>query len=135
MNLTLTRYADNGRATLGLLKVGNTVLYTLEDAWRDNQRNVSCIPAGTYHCVPHGWENKTWATVKRSYELTHVPGRTGILIHAGNTDADTQGCILVGLGVRVGTLTDSRKALNVLRELVGPNPFTITIRDDNSLAA
>ncbi|TPM41426.1 DUF5675 family protein [Mesorhizobium sp. B2-3-4] len=135
--ITLLRYADTGDATLGVFRAGKRVVYTLEDSWRDNQPKVSCIPAGTYHCVPHGWEPNSPVKRKRTWEITGVPGRSAVLIHAGNRPADTEGCILVGLGVFSGALTSSADALGVLRAIIGANPFTLTIRslDDISVAA
>jgi len=65
--------------------------------------------------------------------LLNVPGRSGILIHAGNTAQDTKGCILVGQNTSVGRLTDSRKALkkivSAIRDAEKANePVVITIR-------
>ncbi len=67
-------------------------LCTCEDDWVDNRKGISCIPAGTYTLhrsvyLKHGIE---------VFEVTGVPGRTRILIHPGNTEEDTEGCILVG---------------------------------------
>jgi hypothetical protein len=72
-------------------------LHTCEDDWLDNRRNVSCIPAGTYKVLrtiyyKHGYE---------TFEII-VPGRSRILFHPGNTEEDTDGCVLVGM--RRGTL-------------------------------
>jgi hypothetical protein len=77
-------------------------LHTMEDDWRDNAPNVSCIPAGTYRCARtlyhrHGYE---------TFEVTGVPGRSRILIHPANTEEDVQGCI--GVGLRPGYLTVAR---------------------------
>jgi hypothetical protein len=60
---------------------------------RDNQRSISCIPAGEYELRrtiynKHGYE---------TFEVTGVPNRTRILIHPGNTEEDVMGCIAVGL--------------------------------------
>ena len=83
----------NDTPTTGeLLIEGEHFCYTLEDPWINNAPNISCIPEGQYFVKllysPH---------FGRPYpHILGVPGRTGILIHSGNTDADTQGCILVG---------------------------------------
>lgn len=51
----------------------------LELPWLDNERSVSCIPAGTYECerINHPKYGHCWL-------VKNVPGRDGILIHIGN---------------------------------------------------
>ena len=68
---------------------------TLELPDRDNQKEVSCIPAGSYDVVKR-WSKK----YKNHFMLLDVPDREGILIHVGNYPRDTRGCILVGTDVR-----------------------------------
>ncbi len=46
--------------------------------------------------------------------LQDVPGRSSILIHAGNHPYDTQGCILVGVNSKVGMVLNSRDCLALL---------------------
>lgn len=85
----LQRFAEGLDGTLGTL-MG---LATLEEEDRNNERGESRIPAGVYTCRPsryHAGGYDTW-------EVTDVPGRSRILIHAGNTEENTAGCILVGL--------------------------------------
>jgi len=75
------------------------VCATLELPWRDNRRNVSCIPAGTYSCWPVTSPSKGLC-----YQVHNVPGRGSILIHPGNwagdralgMRTDSEGCILLG---------------------------------------
>lgn len=64
---------------------------TLERPWRDNRRNVSCIPSGTYVC-------KRIISPKfgETFEVTDVVDRSHILFHKGNLAEDTHGCIIVG---------------------------------------
>lgn len=83
-------------ATFGLLTDGEHKLlaYTLELPWLDNQRDVSCIPLGTY-AATRRWSPKHRCDV---FELQGVPGRSNIELHVGNTVSDTEGCILLGSG-------------------------------------
>lgn len=108
--LTIRRYATGDHGTFGkatlTLPDGTEPwhAYTLEEEWHDNARTISCIPAGRYRAFFRTPSN-TPASVRfmSVYELLDVPNRTAILIHAGNTEEDTKGCILVGR--RTGTLT------------------------------
>lgn len=129
-HLTLTRLSDSGQETMGVLRIGDggehPLIYTLEDTWKNNASQVSCIPPGTYTCVPHGWKGEP-VKFKQVWRLLNTGPRVAILIHAGNTHLDTHGCILVGFGKGRNNITDSRKALDYLRRLLGQSVFTITI--------
>lgn len=63
----------------------------LELPWRENKKNISCIPRGRYRA----WKRES-AKHGHHIMLGDVPGRSMILIHAGNSYKDTKGCILPG---------------------------------------
>lgn len=106
---TVRRYGTGTHGTFGKatlqLRDGSAPWegFTLEEEWHDNQREISCIPAGRYHAFYRTPEN-TPTTVKYMgvYELMDVPHREAILIHGGNVEEHTKGCIL--LGETVGAL-------------------------------
>ncbi|MEY9375947.1 DUF5675 family protein [Rhizobium leguminosarum] len=133
MQLTLHRLLGANGATIGVLSGLSRTLYTLEEAWRQNKPEVSCVPAGTYRCIPHGWEMGTKVSKPRTWELVGVPGRSAVLIHVGNTTKDTEGCILAGMGLMVtqllSSISDSRLAIELMRREVGANEFMLTIVD------
>lgn len=96
--LRLVRVSEHLNATLGVLCVdGQPTFSTLEDAWNDNERMISCIPCGKYQVVRYNSPK-----FGECFQVKDVPGRDAILIHAGNTHKDTHGCIL--LGINFGTL-------------------------------
>lgn len=78
--------------------------YTLEDERRDMKvPGETCIPKGTYQLKFrkeggfHERYSKRFGDMhKGMIELYDVPGFKWILIHLGNTDDDTDGCLLVG---------------------------------------
>ena len=96
MELLLTRTPPTVDGTFGELLVPAArplVLKTLEEDWKDNQRSESCIPVALYVLRRTIYRKHNYET----FEVTGVPNRSRILIHPGNTEEDTQGCILVGL--------------------------------------
>ena len=130
---TLQRLRDDGTCTEGEVGVAGVTLVTLEEPWKDNKTGVSCIPAGTYRCVPHGWEPNAKTRFKRVYRLEDTTPRVAILIHSGNTTDDIEGCIL--LGMRRGQLNGksavlgSVDAVNLLRGNIGCNSFVLEIKN------
>jgi hypothetical protein len=120
--------ASANGATVGTLTdaQGEHLCYTLEDVVREVEgRPVlewkvlgrTAIPRGTYRVVfvnsPRFGPN--------TLSLRDVPGFDAIRMHAGNTAADTEGCILLGLGAtESGTLTggSSRPALEKVKAIV-----------------
>lgn len=83
--------------TLGELSIydgGNLVakFATLELPFLSNQKQISCIPEGTY-TVTRRYSKK----YGDHFHILYVPGRNLILIHSGNYTTQTNGCILIGL--------------------------------------
>ena len=96
----LIRTSDDGVQTLGRLLVFelNTVIFeckTLELSYKDNQRNISCIPDGIYNV-----EIRTSEKYGKHYHIKDVPNRSFILFHAGNYNSQIRGCVLVGTSFR-----------------------------------
>ena len=94
MKLELKRFSHSAKATMGDLFVdGKWECYTLERPWLNNEKQRSCIPAGTYkiglHDSPH---------FKRILpHILDVPSRDFILIHPANYPSELQGCIAPGM--------------------------------------
>lgn len=99
---------------------------TLELPWRDNQRNISCIPAGSYKVT------KREPSQKFNYPhfiLHDVQERSWILIHIGNMVQETAGCILVGERRDTNDfIFNSRLTLRELHDTL-PEQFTLTIKE------
>ena len=110
--LRLVRVTEHDGATFGVMMVGDKPEFvTLEESWRDNERMISCIPQGRYKIKLHRSPK-----FGLCYKVMDVPERSEILIHVGNTNADTTGCILLGqrygnIGDRMGIL-GSRLAMS-----------------------
>ena len=91
--LRLIRVTEHAGATFGVLCIDEAPEFlTVEDAWRSNETKVSCIPVGRYKIIRH--KSPRFGNV---YKVLDVPEREHILIHAGNTHRDTEGCILLGM--------------------------------------
>ena len=125
---TLNRQASSKTGTLGEMRNpdGTHLCYTCELPWLNNAPDTSCIPTGTYTCIPHNSpaHPNTW-------ELQNVPGRNEVLIHNGNAaEQDSKGCILVGstFGEIAGfpAVLNSVTTLNMLRGSL-PRNFVLVI--------
>lgn len=94
MNLFIQRLTKNSTIpTFGVLLQEDQIPFalTLERPWKDNQRSISCIPAGAYTC-----KRVTSPKFGVTFEVLNVPGRQEILFHKGNIQEDSHGCILIG---------------------------------------
>lgn len=126
--LKLIRSCEFDESTFGTLCVdGRPMFVTVEDKWRDNQRGISCIPKGTYKIVQHNSPK-----FGRCFHILDVPGRSEILIHAGNTHRDTSGCILVGLmfgtlGTTAAILSSRSAMAALLTALRGVKETTLEV--------
>lgn len=110
--LTLLRSENTDDGVFGVLRgVPHlaTPLYTVEEEWHDNQRRISCIPAGKYKLVRTVYHKHNYET----FEVTNVPGRTRILLHPAQTEEDVEGCI--GLGLSRGTLSRTDEESKIVR--------------------
>lgn len=96
----LCRFSTSDQGTQGILASEDGFFCkTLELPWKDNKRNISCIPAGEY--IVKIRKSPKYGTI---YWVTNVKERTWILIHSGNFAGDTSkgwkthvnGCILLG---------------------------------------
>lgn len=91
---------DEDVQTLGHLTVfdGIKKIYecsTLELPWKDNHKDISCIPSGSYWVEKYNSPTPGRGIV---FQFSHVKGRSNVQIHKGNYFSDILGCILVGAG-------------------------------------
>lgn len=87
--------------------------------------SITAIPSGTYEVTlevisPRFCTNSFYKQVcdGKLPRLLNVKGFEGILIHAGNTDKDTAGCLLVGVNKAVGQVLNSRDTFKKLYKLL-----------------
>tara|TARA_R100001530_G_scaffold13655_2_gene12495 strand:- start:4275 stop:4751 length:477 start_codon:yes stop_codon:yes gene_type:complete len=109
MKLKVLRFSSQEDSTSGLLFEENDLglkflCYTLEDERRALKvRGETRVPAGIYNLALRKeggfhkrYKGKYGAWHRGMLHVTDVPGFQWILIHTGNTDEHTAGCLLVG---------------------------------------
>jgi len=103
MRIRIVRLEMSKQGALGVLLMDDAIFcFTLEPDITEKRKLY--IQQGVYHC--QRFHGTRW---KDTFEIL-VPGHTVVLFHAGNTEADTRGCIL--LGATVGKLKGNRAVLN-----------------------
>ena len=107
MQITVNRIISNADATLSTVYVDDRfVCFGLEDEFREHKvSRETRIPAGHYPITLRTvggfhsrYERKFSEFHRGMLWVRNVPGFEYILIHIGNTDEDTAGCLLVGQG-------------------------------------
>jgi hypothetical protein len=133
MELLIERINDTGKQTIGRLFVldENNVVQadfpSLELSWKNNSRNISCIPKGTYTII-----KRTSAKFGTHLHVLEVQDRSYILIHKGNYYTDIRGCILIGMDLKEINndkeidVINSTKAMKKLIEMM-PNKSKLKI--------
>lgn len=125
MRILLQRHALKAGYTIGRMEVnGRYFCDTLEDTDRGLSEEMSedeiaalkvkgatAIPTGTYRIDMQTRSPRFGRVLPR---LVSVKGYAGVLIHSGNTAADTEGCILVGENRERGKVLNSRATLEHL---------------------
>lgn len=118
MNIIIKRIFKGPDYTIGKLYIdGKYFCDTLEDTVRAPGVKIpgrTAIPAGKYKIKL----TESLRFKKLMPRLENVPGFTGVLIHAGNTAEDTEGCILVGKNRVKGKVLDSRETFARLFKLL-----------------
>ena len=114
INLLIIREEFTEVSTIGNLYLDSEWLCdTLELPYINNQKSISCIPAGQYKVrLRTARESAT-----RNYLhllVEDVKDRTYILFHRGNAAKDTRGCILVGIGREQDLVKNSTLAMELL---------------------
>jgi len=126
--VVIQRAWSDHRATMGILTVigeEHAPIFTLENPYRETIVD-SCIPDGEYECVPHVSPHHG-----ETYLVKNVPERTDILFHAGNTEADTRGCIILGMIASTANgiprVDASKVAMEKFRLMIGDEGFILKI--------
>ena len=119
INLLLIRDTFTENSTIGELFInGERFCDTLENPYLDNQRNVSCIPAGEYP-VRLRYPRESATREYLHLLVQDVPNRDYILFHRGNFPKDTSGCILLGQGTQQDVVNNSTLAMDlVMKEIL-----------------
>ena len=134
MKMLISRYIDTDKQTIGngfLLSIpDNYIRYefrTLELSYKANKRSISCIPCGKYKVVKR--QSKKYGN---HFHILNVPNRSYILIHNGNYNHQTKGCVLVGNDLAYLNadnkidVINSKKTLKTLYSKL-PNEFDLEI--------
>ena len=116
MKLTLQRRPSVGGATIGELMLdGIRVCYTLEDeirempgdpVWVWKVKGATAIPAGRYRVTLE----QSARFGPDTLTINGVDGFSAIRMHGGNTQADTEGCPLLGFQVTATTIVGGTSA-------------------------
>lgn len=159
MKFLLQRFSDNRRSTLGLFFYESVhegkrkpvfFSYCLEDEFREVKVSGNTrIPAGTYKLGIRKQDTNLTLRYRKKYdwfkyhiEVLNVPNFSGIYIHIGNSEADTDGCLLLGDNADNNRLSDGmvsnstqafKRFYMTYYDEIEKGESTIEIRDEKTL--
>lgn len=124
---------DKSPVTCGVLLCESGDTYepfalTLEKPWKGNQQSISCIPDGEYIC-----RRVNSPKFGNTFEITGVKGRLAILLHKGNIEEHTHGCVLIGeqfgyLNGETAVLSSDTGFTEFLNKAKDINDFLLSIK-------
>lgn len=131
MDMRLVRSAETPNGVFGTLYMsdGLPLCITLEHSFD----GVPALADGVYQCVRGLHTLAGHPDAFMTFEVTGVPGHTGILIHRGNFNADSHGCILLGMTSDTARLYSSAVAFEKFMMIQGDaSSFTLTVSSSSS---
>lgn len=132
MELNLTRVYKRGGTNGTLTLNGHFVCFTLELPWKENEKNISCIPEGKYEL-----KARYSPEFQNHLEVLDVFGRKSILIHpAKNAIEELRGSIapvkqLTGIGKGIYSRLALEKLLSIFHQTMeGNEKVTLNINSN-----
>ncbi len=128
---------SNRQCTVGNWYHGDElILHTMEKAWHQNKKGISCVPAGLYDLIyrvsPKSGPTFYLSNPKLSVTLDDERVRTYIQLDAANIQSQLDGCIAVGedFGHYKGeqSVTDSEDTKAMLMTMLGKGKHTLEIK-------
>lgn len=113
---------------------GDAIAVTLEHSYPDDFGAYRPkLIDGVYQCVRGLHRLAGMTNDFETFEVTNVPGHTGILFHVGNFNSDSNGCILLGVKVAIidgaQAIASSKLAFKAFMDLqTGYDSFSLTVK-------
>ena len=149
MEILVERKWKKPNYTIGVMSIdGKRFCETLEDTDRNlnssmtveqikaiKKSNETAIPTGTYKITldtfsPRFGNKSFYKKVcgGKLPRILNIKGFDGVLIHCGNTNLDTSGCILVGRNLEKGKILKSQETFEKLYKILKENKNNLTIK-------
>lgn len=112
--------------------LGQQIAVTLEHAYKNTFGNYyPKVPESYYNCILGTHQLEGMIHSFQTYELQDVPDHSNILIHMGNYNKDSDGCILLGEERSGDMITNSVKTFDsFISSLNGKQSFMLEIKSD-----
>ena len=134
IKLEVLRFPSSDKQTLSIFDIyeNDSILFSgvmLELSDKDNKKRISRINAGIYTCVKRYSEK-----YGNHFHVLDVEGRDYILIHSGNYNTDTLGCLIAGASFQdinsdgYSDVIDSKRTIKRMNRIL-PKTFQLEIFD------